>query len=183
MDALRLFISQLGFGGGLLFGLPLALIGLALRGLARHQGERLVAAARHRRGLHEIGDAGAVAVSGTARRAADGQWRLTDERTTGCALVELPAGAEVCDGEALLVYGTATRKVGVPTGYRDDAAAWQIDARGDDHFVVRGAAALESQIARSRVHVLVGGLVFALGVLLVAASSAAALRGALLAGF
>jgi hypothetical protein len=171
MQELTLSLAQLGFGGGLLFGLPLVIIGLALRGLSRRNLTRLVEARRHERKITDVGE-GPVMVTGIARRDDDGRLAVEDR---GKARVFVEAGdVTVADGEEVLVFGTASAEAS-SGGYRQDARRWSIDARGDDALVLAGATTLGGRMARLRLQSISGGLVFSLGLVLITASAYASI--------
>ena len=171
MQELTLSLAQLGFGGGLLFGLPLVIIGLALRGLSRRHLQRLVEARRHHRKISDVGE-GPVMVSGTARRDDDGRLAVEDGKK---ARVFVEAGeVTVADGEDVLVFGTASAEAATG-GYRQDARRWSIDARGDEALVLPGATSLATRMTRLRLQSVSGALVFSIGVVLITASAYASI--------
>jgi hypothetical protein len=171
MAVLQLFLSQLGVGGGLLFGLPLVVMGLSLRGLSRQKLHRLTEARRHRRRVADLAE-GPASVVGIARTTPDGRL-VVEERGGARVYVELGERASVRPGTSVLVFGAAAADVGGEAGYRQDARAWSIDARGDDAMLVLGLGSLPALIARMRLQAIAGALVFGTGLLVVAATSAA----------
>ena len=174
MTQLQEVFTQLGVGGGLLFGLPLAVIGLALRGLAREKIARFRDARQHRRRIADISNEGPVTVAGRLRVAKDGQATLEEAVSARSVLLEVPTELSVKDGEAVLVFGTASRDSGASVGYREDARAWSIDARGDESMVLIGASSLGARIAQMRLQAFSGALTFAFGLAIVGACVTAA---------
>jgi hypothetical protein len=173
MQALALIVSQLGLGGGLLFGLPLVLMGLTMRGLSRRHLGRLLDARERKRRLTELSYAGRVALTGHARLVDDGRVALEDPRGAR-VLIEPPADVRLRDGEPLVVYGDAVELVGRAAAYREAARSWLVDARGEDHFVLTGVS-LPGAIRRLRAQAVSGAVAFGIGVLLIAGGSLATL--------
>ena len=158
MEILRtfaLFLGQMDFGAGLLFGLPLLVIGLTLAGLARGDRARWLVARALRRHVAEIDAPGPVTLTGTVRRTGT----LALEEGAARAALEVAPELVLMDGEVVTVYGEA-RSVGpVAAGYRDDARAFVIDLRSDEHFGLRGRANLDALVRNARIQRAGGSIV------------------------
>lgn len=157
---------QLGLGAALLFGLPLLIIGLAVRGLARSDRQRLLGALTYRRRIAELGAPGPVTVSGRVRR--EGGLALQEDAASR-ALIEVPPEMALAEGELVTLHGDV-RSAGHAGGYRDDARAFVIDARGDDHLVLR--TSIDVALRRAQVQILGGGFFVAVSLFILCCGAA-----------
>ncbi len=180
MNAFQSFFADLGVFGGLLLGAPLALIGLAMRGLARRHEARMLVAAQTRRRIADVMEPGPVALIGPVSRLSEGRLLVEDPRTQARVVVEHDDELRLRAGQTLLVYGnarleTGAREGGATSAYRGDARRFIVDARGEEHFVVPCRREPSAQLSALRAQAFSGAVVFAAGVLLASASSAVAL--------
>ena len=145
---LQQLLAELGVGGSLVFGLPLIVIGLAMRGLGRRQLHRLVEARRHRRRITDVTE-GPVAIAGVARGPRAGFFSVEDEGTrvvVGPIDDVLPK-----DGEPVLVFGAASASGGGTTDYAQRRAGAGRSIRvTEDGLVLVGAHSIGDRIFRMR---------------------------------
>jgi ketosteroid isomerase-like protein len=160
-----LFFGQLDLGASLLFGLPLLVIGLTLAGLARGDRARWLVARALRRHVADIDAPGPVTLTGTVRHTGT----LALEEGAARAALEVAPELVLREGEVVTVYGEA-RSVGpAAAGYRDDARAFVIDLRSDEHFVLRGRANLDALVRNARMQRAGGGFVIAVSLVILVA--------------
>jgi hypothetical protein len=150
---------------------PVAVGGLVVRVRARRRAAQIAVWRAARRRVREVVP-GLVTIEGT--------WRAPGvvEDQEGGAVMVAHQGEAPSDGSSVVVVGCAVDQVDDPrgSGYRGSSRVWRIDARGGDHLVSNEPGMLERSSTSAARHSLVGGLLFACAIGVMAASAVVAWR-------
>ena len=179
MEGLLNWFGWTAWGPVVAVALPLAVVGLWLRGMARRRLETLALTRGARRKLGDVA-AGVVTVEGVWRVSRGGDGLVEDDVGAAVLVTREPDAAPIADGARVLVVGVAGGEGDDPrgSGYRGHARLPRVVACGLGHFVSTEPALLERQTRAAQLRATVGAALFAAAVAVAAASTMVAWRAA-----